>query len=375
MGKTSLYKPVYCGKCKHVLGKMYISVAAGVPLSLLNKYTVSRIQVLFYTHGTCIPALPPAESEEIMRQLHPEPDEIAMNLEKIMSLLVYLKEEQDGIVQELRKVGSKCGIDDIDVGDNNNAAVDREEDASEGWRTRVDKLESEMENLRGLLGGVAKDASPGKVSTLQGAVTNPAKRRRIEKPMMESNKRVSKSSSLPFIQPRGDKPSTKPVVVPPIMAKPIVVPPVIKAKDKKGVAEIEETEADVNGESSDDSKEQDKEDKREEEEDEYEDKEVEGEEEEGEEEIEEEETEEEETEEEEAEEEEEEKEKEDSPAKAKKPTKPAQLTAREREKEREKERSVRGRGRGRGGGRGRGRGRGRRRESERERKHSSSSSN
>ena len=296
MGKNSLYKPVHCGKCKHVLGKMYISVAAGVPLSLLNKYTVSRTQARFYTHGACMPALPPAESEEILRQIHPEPDEIAVNLEKIMSLLVYLKEEQDGIVRELRRVGSKCGVDDIDVG---NVAMDREEDVGEGWRTRMDKLEKEMEKLRELHGGVAWDSCLDQDITLEEAMmredsqAHPAKRRRIEKPVVESNKRIAKSSSPPFIQSRGDKSSTKPAVVLPVM----------NAKDKKAVVEIEQSEADQDGESSDGREEvsdSDSEDWDEEEE-------------------------------------EEEEGGKDPPAKAEqKPTKPAQWETREHEKEREK---------------------------------------
>ncbi|RPB23377.1 hypothetical protein L211DRAFT_838878 [Terfezia boudieri ATCC MYA-4762] len=259
-----LYKPIHCAKCEHPLGKMYISIAAGVPLSLLNKYTISRTQVLFYTHGTCIPSLPLAESEEILRQLHPEPDEIAKNLEKIMSLLVYLKEEQDGIVRELNRVGSRCGVDDIDVGGNNNVLMGGEEDLGDGWRSRVNKLEGEMEKLRGLLGDVVNkgDLLVGKALepdvTLGEAVrfgdgdrANLAKRKWIEKPAMEANKRVAKSSSPAFIQQRRDKPSTKPAVVLPVMAKPWIVPPVMKATGKKDMVEIEESEVDEGGESSD----------------------------------------------------------------------------------------------------------------------------
>ena len=285
---------------------MYISIAAGVPLPLLNKYTISRTQVLFYTHGTCIPSLPLAESEEILRQLHPEPDEIAVNLERIMSLLVYLKEEQDGIVRELRRVGSRCGIDDINVGgSSNNAPLDGEDDLGEGWRSRMDKLEGEMERLRGLLGDVVKGGLPAGKALERGATlgeavgeddqANPAKRKRIEKSAVESNKRVAKPPSPTFIQPRGDKPSTKPaavpsviakpvaaplvmakpVVIPPVtkvvMAKPVIVPPAMKAKGKKGVVEIEESEEDEYEENSDSEEEEevsdsdeDKEDKEEE---------------------------------------------------------------------------------------------------------------
>ncbi|KAF8426056.1 hypothetical protein EV426DRAFT_715962 [Tirmania nivea] len=306
-----LYKPIHCTKCKHLLGKMYISIAAGVPLSLLNKYMISRTQVLFYTHGTCIPSLPLADSEEILRQLHPEPDEIAVNLEKIMSLLVYLKEEQDGIVRELKRVGSRCGVDNIDVGSSNNTPMDGEENPSEGWRGRMDKLEGEMEKLRVLLGDVVKKGgspagkTPEQDVTLGEAVregdqANPTKRKRIEKPV-ESNKRVAKSSTPAIIQLRANKPSTrpavvplvmaKPVIVPPVMAKRLIVPPVMKAKGKKDVVEIEESEADEDEESSDniedeeeqvsefeDDKDEDKEENEEEDEDEEEEEESEGEE-------------------------------------------------------------------------------------------------
>ncbi|KAF8440598.1 hypothetical protein BGX38DRAFT_851970 [Terfezia claveryi] len=250
---------------------MYISIAAGVPLSLLNKYTISRTQVLFYTHGTCIPSLPLAESEEILRQLHPEPDEVAMNLEKIMSLLVYLREEQDGIVRELRRVGSRCGVDEIDVG-GNNAPMGGGEDRGEGWRRRVDKLEEEMEKLRGLLGDVVNKGGLLGGKALEPDVTlgeavrdgdraNLAKRKRIEKPAVEVNKRIAKSPSPTFIQQRRDKSSAKPAVVPPViakhavvprvMAKPWIVTPVMKAKGKEDVVGIEESEADEGGEGSD----------------------------------------------------------------------------------------------------------------------------
>ncbi|KAF8435607.1 hypothetical protein BGX38DRAFT_1145578 [Terfezia claveryi] len=266
---------------------MYISIAAGVPLSLLNKYTISRTQVLFYTHGTCVPSLPLAESEEILRQLHPEPDEIAMNLKKIMSLLVYLKEEQDGIVRELNRVGSRCGVDDIDVGGNNSVPIGVEEDLGEGWRSRVNKLEGEMGKLRGLLGDVVNkgDLLVGKalepdltlgeaVSLGDGDRANLVKRKWIEKPAVEANKRVAKSTSPMFIQQKRDKPSTKPAVIPPVMAKPSIVPPVMKENGKKDIVEIEESEADEGGESSDsedegeevsDSEEEDKEEGKEEE--------------------------------------------------------------------------------------------------------------
>jgi len=298
--ENSLYKPIQCAKCEHPVGKMYISIAAGVPLSLLNKYTISRTQVLFYTHGTCIPSLPLAESEEILRQLHPEPDEIALNLEKIMSLLVYLKEEQDGIVRELNRVGSRCGVDDINVGGgSNNTPINGGEGLGEGWRGRMDKLEGEMEKLRGLLGDVVNrgGSSTGKAlepdTTLGEAARendqeNPAKRKRIEKPAVEPNKRVAKSPPLTFIQPRGDKPSTKPAVVPSVMAKPVIAPPVmkavmakpmivppaVKAKGSKDVVEIEESEADEDEEGSDDSEEEEvsDSDSEEEMEEEYEDK-------------------------------------------------------------------------------------------------------
>ncbi|RPB23021.1 hypothetical protein L211DRAFT_838960 [Terfezia boudieri ATCC MYA-4762] len=256
-----LYKPIHCANCEHLVGKMYISIAAGVPLSLLNKYTISRTQVLFYTHGACIPSLPLAESEEILRQLHPEPDEVAMNLDKIMSLLVYLKEEQDGIVRELRRVGSRCGVDEIDVGGNNNVPMGGREDRGEGWRRRVNKLEGEMEKLRELLGDVVNkgvllvgkaiepDVTLGE-AVRDGDRANLAKRKRIEKPAVEANKRVAKSPSPTFIQQRRDKSSTKPAVVPPIIAKPWIVTPVLKAKGKEDVVEIEESEADEGGESS-----------------------------------------------------------------------------------------------------------------------------
>jgi len=248
---------------------MYISIAAGVPLSLLNKYTISRTQVLFYSHGSCIPSLPVAESEEILRQLHPEPDEIAVSLEKIMSLLVYLKEEQDGIVRELRRVGSRYGVDDIDVSGSNNAPMGGEGDLSEGWRKRMDKLEGEMERLRGLLGDVVDGGSPagkapGRVIPLKAALgtngqANPAKRKRIEKPAVEPNKRVDKSSSPAFIPAKSSNSSIKSSVVPPAMAKPVIVPPVMKAKGRKVVVEIEESESSEDEGSSDDSQDEEEE--------------------------------------------------------------------------------------------------------------------
>ena len=152
-----LFRPVQCSKCAWVLGKMYTSVAAGVPLEILNKYTVSRCKVLFYTHGQPGRAIPLAESEEIMRQLHPEPDEVARNLQQVMSLLVYLKEEQDGIVRALRRVAEHCGMENVEVGGGGSGGetpMDGQEEVGKGWKDRVGKLEFEVERLRAIVGEV-----------------------------------------------------------------------------------------------------------------------------------------------------------------------------------------------------------------------------
>ena len=157
-----LFRPVQCGKCTWVLGKMYTSVGAGVPLEILNKYTVSRCRVLFYTHGQPGRAIPLAESEEIVRQLHPEPDEVARNLQQVMGLLVYLKEEQDGIVRGLRRIAEHCGVEGIEVGEGGGgvegegggALIGGQEDVGKGWKNRMGKLEFEVERLKARVGEV-----------------------------------------------------------------------------------------------------------------------------------------------------------------------------------------------------------------------------
>ncbi|KAF8446594.1 hypothetical protein BGX38DRAFT_1309233 [Terfezia claveryi] len=121
-----------------------------------------------------------------------------------------------------------------------------------------------MGKLKGLLGDVVNkgDLLVGKalepdltlgeaVSLGDGDRANLVKRKWIEKPAVEANKRVAKSTSPMFIQQRWDKPSTKPAVIPPVMAKPSIVPPVMKENGKKDIVEIEESEADEGGESSD----------------------------------------------------------------------------------------------------------------------------
>ena len=210
-----LFRPVQCSKCAWVLGKMYTSIAAGVPLEILNKYTVSRCRVLFYTHGQPGRAVPLAESEEIMRQLHPEPDEVARNLQQVMGLLVYLKEEQDGIVRELKRVGEHCGVEVAELGGGAGTPIDGQEELGTGWKDRMGKLESDVERLKAIVGEVLGVGVPvGKMGTrnrmgvqpqgdnggesgdaIDDGLPPPAKRQRPTRPMW-SNKHPRKSPSL-----------------------------------------------------------------------------------------------------------------------------------------------------------------------------------
>ena len=172
-----LYRPIHCSKCTLNVGKFYISTPppSNSPPSnhpshshdpppqpnldiIRNRYTISRTLVRFYTLGSRTQELPLAQSEEILRQLHPEPDEVVLNLGRVMSLLVYLKEEQDGILKELGRLGGRvgeCGEGEAILnGDDGDADGSGTPSNGEHWRDKIQHLESEIDGLKATIRGI-----------------------------------------------------------------------------------------------------------------------------------------------------------------------------------------------------------------------------
>ncbi|KAG0639974.1 hypothetical protein HOY80DRAFT_1136348 [Tuber brumale] len=141
------YKNITCGKCEIFLGKVYMATTAKLS-TLQNKYTLPLTSLSFYHHSSRTPSLPPAQTQEIYTHLHPSPESIAENIDKVMTMCVMLHEKQSDIIRGLKRVATAAKVDvDLD-------SPGEIEEVREGVRDKIellDKLESKLTLLDGLV--------------------------------------------------------------------------------------------------------------------------------------------------------------------------------------------------------------------------------
>lgn len=113
-----------------------------------GKYTLSIPALTFYHVGTKTPSLPVAESREILDLIKPAPDQIAETLAQVMMMCIALREEQEGIMQVLRRVGGRCGVDVDAEGEDGGEVgmVGGQVDAE--LKTMVEKVEHKLSTFR-----------------------------------------------------------------------------------------------------------------------------------------------------------------------------------------------------------------------------------
>ncbi|KAI5809143.1 hypothetical protein DFH27DRAFT_252485 [Peziza echinospora] len=215
-----LYRPILCGKCGSTLGKNYKSAPMGLD-HLCEKFAVARDAIgVYYLNGD-LPALRPGESEEILRQIHPEPNELEHRVERLMWLVVYLKEGQDELFEKMGTERESGGGGVVATGGK----------FYQELATRVEELEKEIQTFKNpppktessppppLPTTIPHPAKPSRHPKPQSSrtITTKPKRKRTKSPggnfarkSMDAHQRTIANS---FNEEDGDDPANNPNVI------------------------------------------------------------------------------------------------------------------------------------------------------------------
>lgn len=89
--------------------------------------------------------MPVAETAEIMGLIQPKPDELGEKLAQVMMLCMWLREEQEGMMRALWKLGRSTAIDLSEDLPAEETPEEELEQVEPEWKTKYEELEQRME--------------------------------------------------------------------------------------------------------------------------------------------------------------------------------------------------------------------------------------